>query len=148
MNARRFTSRLAMIVVMMASLTAILPTVSASAGLVTSASAGQAKVLSKCTVPPCGDIYNYTNTSWPIRRKDSDSGPWINGSVGPGQHKGGYWNDGIDWDQYGVPYRCSINLTVNGVSRVSSNNTINGNRWFSFSSNETVKLNAYTCRGV
>jgi hypothetical protein len=109
---------------------------------------GPITTLSGCTVPPCGDIYNYTDTWWNISRQDCDGCGWIYSSIGPGQHKGGYWNDGIDWDRFAVPYRCSINGTKNGTSYVWSNYTISPQKWISFSSNETVKLNSYTCQGI
>ena len=115
---------------------------------------GDAVILSACRIPPCGDIFNHTDTWWEIRRKDSDSAPWIYSSIGPGQHKGGFSNDGIDWDNYGIPYKCSVNVTVSGSGThpsggtVQSNNTINGTKWVKFDSNQTVHLDAYTCRGI
>ncbi|MFI6801579.1 hypothetical protein [Streptosporangium canum] len=83
-----------------------------------------------------------------MKSRWTDDKPWIYGTVGPGQHKGGYWNDGIDWDQYGIPYRCTVRLNISGIPVVQSNTTVNGNKYFAFSSNETVYLESYSCSGA
>jgi hypothetical protein len=111
------------------------------------ASDGAVVIQSGCTTPPCGDIYNHTNAWFNIKRQDCDGCGWIYSSVGPGQHKGGYWNDGIDWDAFAVPYRCSVNTTISGINQVFDNYSTNPQKWISFSSNLTVHLNSYSCSG-
>jgi hypothetical protein len=112
------------------------------------ATSGPITIQSGCTWPPCGEIYNHTDAWWNISRQDCDGCGWIYDSIGPGQHKGGYWNDGIDWDRFAVPYRCSVTGSKNGTPYTWSNYTTNPQRWISFASNETVDLNSYTCQGV
>jgi hypothetical protein len=122
--------------------------VSSAQAATTDSAQAPARILSKCTIPPCGEIYNHTNMGFSIRRKDSDSGPWIYSTVGPGGHKGGYFNDGIDWDQYGIPYRCTVNLRDGNRQFLQSNTTVQGNKYVAFSSSATIHIDSYSCSGT
>lgn len=101
-------------------------------------------IQSGCTVPPCGDIYNDDNITYRISRKDCDSCSWIYGYIYPGQHKGGYWNDGIDWDRFAVPPNCTVSYTVDG-SRYGWWNGTSSYLWISWHSDQTVRLKSHSC---
>lgn len=106
---------------------------------------GQATIQSGCTIPPCGEIYNNTNRWWNIKRQDCTGCGWIEDSIAPWGHRGGFWNDGVDWDAFAVPYGCSMSVRLNGVSRGYRNISEAPHRWISFESNQTVEIYSYSC---
>jgi hypothetical protein len=137
---RRMTRRL-MLVLCMLPLIAVALSGHASAAPTVS---DPVTIQSGCTFPPCGEIYNDDNMAYQISRQDCDGCGWIYSWIYPGQHKGGYWNDGIDWDRFAVPAYCSVSYTVNGSWYGWGNNT-SSPLWLSFSSNQTVRLKSHNC---
>jgi hypothetical protein len=107
--------------------------------------AAPAAQASGCFTPPCGEIYNNTDTWWTIKRQDCMDCGWIYSAIAPGDHRGGYWNDGIDWDAFALPYGCSVSIRLDGYARGYRNISTYPARWISFDSDQTVEIYAYTC---
>ncbi|MFD6323421.1 hypothetical protein ACFWOL_11225 [Streptomyces sp. NPDC058442] len=88
--------------------------------------------MSGCTFPPCGEIYNKSNRSVQIRWDDNNSG-WKYGTVAPGGHVGGWFNDGRDIDGWNAPTGCqsaysdhpgAIYYVYGGWQKIASNQTV------------------------
>lgn len=105
---------------------------------------GPITIMSGCSTPPCGDIYNNDNYWYAIERQDCENCGWIQGAIGPGEHLGGYWNDGIDWDAFFIPGHCSVTYDVDG-SWVTRGNLSTSRLRIGWDSDQTVTIHSHSC---
>ena len=115
------------------------------------AQAGEAKptngpigIQSGCLTPPCGEIYNDDSISYWIARQDCDNCGWIWELIYQGQHKGGYYHDGVDWDLFEIPGHCEVTYTVNGSGNVRGNLSTSPMK-VNFDSTKTIRLKSHRC---
>jgi hypothetical protein len=95
---------------------------------------------SGCRTPPCGALSNETNQTIRVRYKDNNSDPYTEKDVPPHTTVGGFWNDGLDIDDWWIPERCTDTYDWTG-----DRYTATGPQWRRINLGQTVTLKKREC---
>lgn len=109
----------------------------AGAATASAAPSGTMHPMSGCSIPPCGAITNETSTWIDIKWTDNDGATWSYASVGPGETRGGYFNDGTDVDFWELKNNCTAYTSIHA--------TVSDPGWYKIKSSQTEHIYEYSC---